>query len=60
MVPVHHSTFVNSIDPPDVEVRELARLVSAQGLGERVQILAVGQQRVLVPRPAGTPALVAR
>jgi L-ascorbate metabolism protein UlaG (beta-lactamase superfamily) len=50
MVPMHHSTFVNSIDPPDFEVRELARLTAERGLGERVQILAIGEQRVLVAR----------
>jgi N-acyl-phosphatidylethanolamine-hydrolysing phospholipase D len=50
MVPMHHSTFVNSIDPPDAEVRELARLTRARGLDDRVRILAIGEQRVLVPR----------
>lgn len=50
MVPMHHSTFVNSIDPPDAEVLELARLTAEQGLGDRVQILKIGEQRVLIPR----------
>lgn len=50
MVPMHHSTFVNSIDPPDAEVRELARLTADRGLGERVQILAIGEQHVFVRR----------
>jgi N-acyl-phosphatidylethanolamine-hydrolysing phospholipase D len=58
MVPMHHSTFVNSIDPPDMEVRELARLAAERGLGSRVQILAVGEQRVLVPRPTEAPAVL--
>jgi L-ascorbate metabolism protein UlaG (beta-lactamase superfamily) len=50
MVPMHHSTFVNSIDPPDAEVHELARLTAERGLGERVRILAIGEQQVLLPR----------
>ena len=50
MVPMHHSTFINSIDPPDAEVRELAHLTAERGLGESVQILAIGEQRVLVKR----------
>ncbi|MFT3771016.1 MAG: MBL fold metallo-hydrolase [Minicystis sp.] len=50
MVPMHHSTFINSIDPPDWEVRELARLTAERGLGDRVQVLAIGEQRVLVAR----------
>ena len=50
MVPMHHSTFVNSIDPPDAEVRELARLTADRGLGESVRILAIGEQQVFVKR----------
>jgi N-acyl-phosphatidylethanolamine-hydrolysing phospholipase D len=50
MVPMHHSTFINSIDPPDYEVRELARLTAERGLGDRVPILAIGEQRVFVKR----------
>lgn len=52
MVPMHHSTFVNSIDPPDAEVKELRQLAAQRGIGERVQVLAIGEQRVLVGRAA--------
>jgi hypothetical protein len=47
---MHHSTFVNSIDPPDAEVHELARLAAERRLGESVRILAIGEQQVLVKR----------
>lgn len=50
LVPMHHSTFVHSIDPPDAEVRELARLAAERRLGESVRILAIGEQQVLVKR----------
>lgn len=50
MVPMHHSTFVNSIDPPDTEIHELARLAAERQVAESVRILAIGEQQVLVKR----------
>jgi len=51
MVPVHFGTFVNSIDAAEEPLRVLAAEMKAQGVGEgRVDVLAPGEQRVLIPR----------
>jgi L-ascorbate metabolism protein UlaG (beta-lactamase superfamily) len=51
MVPVHHATFVNSSDPPDLAVRVLREEMRAQGVPEgEVRILGIGEQAVLVGR----------
>ncbi len=50
MVPIHHSTFLQSVDGPTAEPEELARLSHERGLDERVRILRVGEQRVFSSR----------
>jgi L-ascorbate metabolism protein UlaG (beta-lactamase superfamily) len=56
MIPIHYDTFVNSMDEPGDAVAELRRVIAKRGLDrDRVQILAHGEQRVLVPR-SGRPA----
>jgi L-ascorbate metabolism protein UlaG (beta-lactamase superfamily) len=54
MMPIHFDTFVNSMDQFGKAPRELRRVMAQRGLGEdRVNILAAGEQRVLIRR---TPA----
>jgi L-ascorbate metabolism protein UlaG (beta-lactamase superfamily) len=51
MIPVHHATFVNSSDPPDLAVHVLREEMRAQGVPEdRVRILGIGEQAVLLGR----------
>jgi N-acyl-phosphatidylethanolamine-hydrolysing phospholipase D len=52
MVPIHFDTFPNSIDAPGEPVRLLREEAAAQGVpAERVRVLEIGEQQVLVPRP---------
>ena len=50
MIPVHFDTFVNSEDEPGEAKRVLEGVMKARDLGpDRVQILGIGEQRVVVP-----------
>jgi L-ascorbate metabolism protein UlaG (beta-lactamase superfamily) len=51
MVPIHFDTFVNSDDRPGDCPRLLYERMRERGMGDdRVVILEIGEQRVLVPR----------
>jgi len=51
MVPVHFDTFINSDDAPGDCPRLLRQHMIERGLGDdRVAILSIGEQRVLVPK----------
>jgi N-acyl-phosphatidylethanolamine-hydrolysing phospholipase D len=50
MVPIHYGTFINSIDPPTRAEEVLRQVMALRGVEDRVQILRIGEQRVLVPR----------
>jgi L-ascorbate metabolism protein UlaG (beta-lactamase superfamily) len=52
MVPIHFGTFVQGLDAPDEAPRELARVARGAGLEDRIAILKVGEQRVILPREA--------
>jgi N-acyl-phosphatidylethanolamine-hydrolysing phospholipase D len=59
MIPIHFDTFVNSEDEPGEARRVLEGVMKERGLGaDRVQILAIGEQRVVIPVQAGAPASV--
>lgn len=56
MVPIHFDTFVNSTDAFGEAPRELRRVMAARALGPSdVQILAAGEQRVLIRRDPSPP-----
>jgi L-ascorbate metabolism protein UlaG (beta-lactamase superfamily) len=51
MVPVHHATFVNSVDPPYYAAGLLQREMAIMGVGEeRVHLMDVGEQQVFVAK----------
>jgi L-ascorbate metabolism protein UlaG (beta-lactamase superfamily) len=51
MVPIHFDTFINSDDAPGACPSELRRQMEQRGLSaEQVSILAIGEQRTLIPR----------
>jgi len=51
MVPIHFDTFINSDDKPGDCPRLLREHMRERGLGDdRVTILSIGEQRVLVPK----------
>jgi len=50
MIPIHFDTFVNSVDEPGDAPRMLDRAVAQKGLENRVFRLAIGQQKVVIPR----------
>jgi L-ascorbate metabolism protein UlaG (beta-lactamase superfamily) len=52
MVPMHFDTFVNSEDVPGAARSVLEGLVREHGMQDRVAILRIGEQRVIVPRTA--------
>jgi L-ascorbate metabolism protein UlaG (beta-lactamase superfamily) len=53
MVPIHFGTLPNDIDAPGEPLRLLGEERAAQGVpAERVRVLEIGEQQVLVPRPA--------
>ena len=57
MIPVHYDTFINSEDEPGEPRRVLEEVMKARGLGaDKVQILAIGEQRVIIPREAQVAA----
>jgi N-acyl-phosphatidylethanolamine-hydrolysing phospholipase D len=51
MVPIHYGTLVNSFDAPGEVLATLERVVKERGLVDRVRILPIGGQAVLVPKP---------
>jgi N-acyl-phosphatidylethanolamine-hydrolysing phospholipase D len=53
MVPIHYGTFVNSIDAPTKAEEVLRQVMALRGVEDRVKILRIGEQRVLMPRAAG-------
>jgi N-acyl-phosphatidylethanolamine-hydrolysing phospholipase D len=51
MVPVHYDTFPHGTDPPGNAVRVLREAMREAGLtDERVHVLGIGEQAVIVPR----------
>jgi L-ascorbate metabolism protein UlaG (beta-lactamase superfamily) len=51
MVPIHYDTLVNGLDAPGEPRAVLERVMRERGLGpDRVRILAIGEQAVVVPR----------
>jgi len=51
MIPIHFDTFINSYDEFGACPRELQRLAAERKLArDRVTVLRVGEQRVLLPR----------
>lgn len=53
MLPIHFDTFVNSEDAVGEAPAALRRAMRERGVGdERVALLEIGEQRVLIPRPA--------
>ena len=49
MVPIHFETLVNGFDAPGEARATLERVVHARGLDDRVRILPIGGQAVIVP-----------
>ncbi|HEX6277574.1 MAG TPA: MBL fold metallo-hydrolase [Polyangiaceae bacterium] len=47
LVPMHYDTFVNSFDEFGEAPRELTKVANARGIGERLVLLRIGEQRVL-------------
>jgi N-acyl-phosphatidylethanolamine-hydrolysing phospholipase D len=55
MMPIHFDTFLNGLDEQGDAPRELLRAKDALRLtDEQVIVLRIGEQRVIVPRDAGT------
>ncbi|HEY2369240.1 MAG TPA: MBL fold metallo-hydrolase [Polyangiaceae bacterium] len=50
MIPMHFDTFVDSTDKPHEARDRLATLVAEKKLGDRVRILEIGQQTVVLPK----------
>jgi len=50
MVPIHYDTLVNGFDSPGEARETLKRVASERGLTERVRVLPIGGQGVIVPR----------
>lgn len=51
MVPIHFDTFINSADRVGDAPALLRRVMRERGVGDdRVSVLAIGEQRVIVPR----------
>jgi hypothetical protein len=50
MIPIHHRTFVQGLDSSLTFAQDqLKRLVIERQLEDRVLILKIGEQRILVP-----------
>jgi L-ascorbate metabolism protein UlaG (beta-lactamase superfamily) len=49
MVPIHFDTLINGFDDPGEARTTLQRVVHARGLDDRVRILPIGGQAVIVP-----------
>ncbi len=50
MIPMHFDTLVNGFDAPGEARTMLAEEAKKRGMADRVQILAIGEQRVIVKR----------
>jgi L-ascorbate metabolism protein UlaG (beta-lactamase superfamily) len=50
MIPIHFDTIGDSTDAPHEARDTLVRLVAERGLTSRVDVLAVGEQRIILPR----------
>jgi len=50
MVPIHFDTFVNSFDQPGEARETLERVADGARLRDRIVVLAIGEQRVIVGR----------
>jgi N-acyl-phosphatidylethanolamine-hydrolysing phospholipase D len=50
MLPIHYDTFVNSFDEVGEAPRRLRRIAQAERIGDRVLVLGIGEQRVVVKR----------
>ena len=50
MIPMHFDTLVNGFDAPGEARTMLAEEAKKRGLADKVQILAIGEQRVIVKR----------
>ena len=50
MVPIHFDTFFDSVDSPHEARNTLLRLARQRGLSDRVTVLAIGEQMVVIPR----------
>lgn len=58
MVPMHFETFINSADEPGEPERVLRQAMAQKNLTEaRVNILQIGEQRVLIPKNADIAAI---
>ena len=52
MIPMHYDTFQNSTDEPGDAERVFRRAIADRGIvPEKVHVLAIGEQRVLLTRP---------
>jgi L-ascorbate metabolism protein UlaG (beta-lactamase superfamily) len=52
LVPIHYETFINSDDAPGQCGQRLRAAMRRRAIGaERVHILSIGEQRVLIARP---------
>jgi N-acyl-phosphatidylethanolamine-hydrolysing phospholipase D len=50
MMPIHYDTFVNSFDEVGEAPRELVRVAESEHIQDRVLVLAIGEQRVVLER----------
>ncbi len=50
MIPMHFDTFVDSLDEPHEARDRLQGLVASRDLGDRVSVLEIGQQAIIIPR----------
>jgi N-acyl-phosphatidylethanolamine-hydrolysing phospholipase D len=50
MMPVHFDTFINSTDAPGEPVRVLRAAMAERHLEDRLAVLAIGEQRILLGR----------
>jgi L-ascorbate metabolism protein UlaG (beta-lactamase superfamily) len=50
MIPIHFDTLVNGFDDPGEARNALLAEAKKRGVGEKVQLLAIGEQRVVIAR----------
>jgi len=50
MIPMHYDTLVNGFDDPGEARNTLLAEAKKRGVADKVQLLAIGEQRVVVPR----------
>jgi L-ascorbate metabolism protein UlaG (beta-lactamase superfamily) len=55
MVPIHWGTFVQGLDAPGDAASELAWVARGAGIEDKVDVLRVGEPRVIVPSPSRAP-----